>query len=76
MIHYVQNCIDEDIRLLCISKAKDRSQAEEENESNVLDEIKQEHTMKHLVGKLIGSRKLTYIENNFFLVNMGKSLNI
>ena len=70
VMHYVQNCIDEDIRLLCISKAKDRSQAEEENENNVLDEIKQEHTMKHLVGKLIGNRKLTSIANNFFLVNM------
>ena len=70
MIYYVQNCIDEDIRLLCISKAKDRSQSEEENENNVLDEIKQEHAMKHLVGKPIENRKLASTANNFFLVNM------
>ena len=47
-MHYDQNCIDEDIRLLCSSKGKDRPQAEEEDENHVLDEIKQECTVKDL----------------------------
>ena len=69
-MHYDQNCIDEDIRLLCSSKAKDRPQAEEEEGNHVLDEIKQEYTVKDLVGKPIGNRKLASIANNLFLVNM------
>ena len=36
-MHYDQNCIDEDIRLLCSSKAKDRSQADEKEGNHVLD---------------------------------------
>ena len=68
-MHYDQNCIDEDIRLLCSSKAKDRPQAEEEEGNHVLDEIKQEYTVKDLVGKPIGNRKLASIANNLFLVN-------
>ena len=71
-MHYDQNCIDEDIRLLCSSKAKDRPQAEEEEGNHVLDEIKQEYTVKDLVGKPIGNRKLASIANNLFLVNMEK----
>ena len=67
---YDQNCIDEDIRLLCSSKAKDRPQAEEEEENHVLDKIKQEYTVKDLVGKPIGNRKLASIANNLFLVNI------
>ena len=69
-MNFDQNCIDENIRLLCSSKAKDRPQAEEEEENHVLDEIKQEYTVKHLVGKPIGNRKLASIANNLFLVNM------
>ena len=69
-MHYDQNCTDEDIRLLCSSKAKDRPQAEEEEGNHVLDEIKQEYTVKDLVGKPIGNRKLASIANNLFLVNM------
>ena len=52
------------------SKTKDRPQAEEEDENHVLDEIKQEYTVKDLVGKPIGNRKLAFIANNLFLVNM------
>ena len=69
-MHYDQNCIDEDIRLLCSSKAKDRPQAEEEEENHVLDKIKQEYTVKDLVGKPNGNRKLVSIANNLFLVNI------
>ena len=69
-MNYDQNCIDKGIRLLCSSKAKDRPQAEEEDENHVLDEIKQEYTVKDLVGKPIGNRKLASIANNLFLVNM------
>ena len=69
-MHYDQNCIDEDIRLLCSSKAKDRPQAEEKEETHVLHEIKQEYTVKNLVGKPIGNRKMASIANNLFLVNM------
>ena len=69
-MHYDQNCIDEDIRLLCSSKAKDRPQAEEEEGNHVLDEIKQEYTVKDTVGKPIGNRKLASIANILFLVNM------
>ena len=69
-MHYDQNCIDEDIRLLCSSKAKDRPQAEEEEGNHVLDEIKQEYDVKDLVGKPIGNRKLASIANNLFLVKM------
>ena len=36
-MHYDQNCIDEDIRLLCSSKAKDRSQANEKEGNHVFD---------------------------------------
>ena len=74
-MHYDQNCIDEDIRLLSSSKAKDRPQAEEEDKNHVLDEIKQEYTVKYLVGKPIGNRKLASIANNLFLVNMEEDLN-
>ena len=69
-MNYDQNCIDEDIRLLCSSKAKDRPQTEEKDENHVLDEIKQEYTAKYLVRKRIGNRKLASIANNLFLVNM------
>ena len=70
-MHYDQKCIDEDFRLLlCSSKAKDMPQAEEEEGNHVLDEIKQEYTVKDLVGKPIGNRKLASIANNLFLVNM------
>ena len=69
-MHYDQNCIDEDIRLLCSSKAKDRFQADKKEGNHVLDEIKQEYTVKDLVGKPIGNRKLASIANNLFLVNM------
>ena len=37
-MHYDQNCIDEDIRLLSSSKAKDRPQAEEEDKNHVLEQ--------------------------------------
>ena len=69
-MHYDQDCIDENIRLLCCSKVKDRPQAEEEEGNHVLDEIKQEYTVKDLVWKPIGNRKLAYIANNLFLANM------
>ena len=69
-MHYDQNYVDEDIRLLCSSKAKDRPHAEEEEGNHVLDEIKQEYTVKDLVGKPIGNRKLASIANNLFLFNM------
>ena len=42
-MHYDQDCIDEDIRLLCYSKVKDWPQTEEEEGNHVLDEIKQEY---------------------------------
>ena len=45
VVHYDQNCSDQDIRLLCSSKAKDRPQAEEEDENLVLDETKQLYTV-------------------------------
>ena len=51
------------------SKAKDRPQTEEEDKNHVPDEIKQEYTVKYLVGKPIGNRKLASIANNLFLVN-------
>ena len=41
----IQNCSDEDVKLLCSSKAKDRSQAKEEDENPVLEEIKQVYTV-------------------------------
>ena len=69
-MHYDQDCIDENIRLLCCSKVKDRPQAEEEEGNHVLDEIKQEYTVKDLVWKPIGNRKLASIANNLFLANM------
>ena len=69
-MHYDQNCIDEDIRLLCSSKAKDRPQAEEKGENHVLHEIKQEYTVKNQVGKPTGNRKMASIANIIFLVNM------
>ena len=69
-MHFYQDCIDEDISLLCSSKAKDRTQAEEEEGNHVLDGIKQEYTVKNLVGKRIGNRKLASIASNVFLVNM------
>ena len=72
VMHYYQNCINEDIRLLCSNKVKDRLQAEEEDENPVLDEIKQEHTVKGLVGKPFGNKKLASLANNLFLVNMEK----
>ena len=52
------------------SKAKHRPQTEEEDENHILDEIKQEYTVKDLVGKPFGNRKLASIANNLFLVNM------
>ena len=55
---------------MCSSKAKDKPKAEEEEGNHVLDEIKQEYTVKDLVGKPIGNRKLASIANNLFLVNM------
>ena len=67
---YDQNCIDEDIRLLCSSKAMDRPKVEEEEGNHVVDEIKQEYTVKDLVGKPIVNRKLASIANNLFLLNM------
>ena len=70
---YNPNCIDENIRLLCSSKTKDRPQAEKADENPILDEIKQEFTMKKLVGKPILKRKLVSIANNLILV---KRLNI
>ena len=39
VVHYDQNCSDEDVKLLCSSKAKDRPQAKEEDENPVLDDI-------------------------------------
>ena len=39
VMHYYQNCSDEDVKLLCSSKAKDRPQAKEEDENPVLDDI-------------------------------------
>ena len=69
-MHYDQNCIDKDIRLSCSSKAKDRPQAAGEERNHVLDEIKQQYTVKDLAGKPIGNRKLASIANNHFLVNM------
>ena len=73
-MHDDQNCIDEDIRLLCSSKAnnKPRPQAEKEDENPVFDEIKQDYTVKYLIGKPVGNRKLASIANNLFLVNMEK----
>ena len=44
--------------------------AEEEEENPVLDEIKQEYTVKDLLEKPIGNRILASIANNLFLVNM------
>ena len=64
-INYGQNCIDEDS-----SKAKNRLQTEEEDENHVLDETKQEYTVKDLVGKPTGNRKLASIADNLFLVNV------
>ena len=55
---------------MCSSKAKDKPKAEEEEGNHVLDEIKQEYTVKDLVGKPIVNRKLASIANNLFLVNM------
>ena len=69
-MHYNQNCIDEDIRLLYSSKAKDRPQAEEEEGNHVLDKIKQEYTVKDLVGKPTANRELASVANNLFLVSM------
>ena len=63
-MNYDQNCIDEDIKLLCNSKVKDRLQTEKEDENHVLDEIKQHYTVKDLVGKPIGNRKLVSIANS------------
>ena len=60
-MHFYQDCIDEDISLLCSSKAKDRTQAEKEERNHVLDGINQEYTVKNLVGKPNGNRKLTAI---------------
>ena len=71
-MHYYQNCVNEDIRLFCSNKVKDRLQAEEEDENPVLDEIKQEYTVKGLVGKPFGNKKLASLANIFFLVNMEK----
>ena len=68
VMHDDQNRINEEIRLLCSSKTKDRPQAVEEDEN--LHEIKQEYTVKDLAGKSIGNRKLACIANNLFLVNM------
>ena len=55
---------------MCSSKANDSPQAEEEDKNHVLDEIKQEYTVKDIVGKPTGNRKLASITNNLFLVNM------
>ena len=57
---------------MCSSKAKDRPQTEEKDENHVIDEIKQECTVKDLVGKPNGNRKLAAIANNHFLDNMEK----
>ena len=71
-MHFYQDCIDEDISLLCSSKAKDRTQAEKEEGNHVFDGINQEYTVKNLVGKPIGNRKLASIASNIFLVNMAE----
>ena len=62
-MHYYQNCINENIRLLCSNKVKDRLQAEEEDENRVLDEIKQGYTVKGLVGKPFGNEKLASLSS-------------
>ena len=71
-MHCYQNCINENVRLLCSNKVKDRLQAEEEDENLVLDEIKQGYTVKGLVGKPFGNEKLASLANNLFLVNIEK----
>ena len=71
-MHFYQDCIDEDISLLCSSKANDRTQAEKEEGNHVLDGINQEYTVKNLVGKPIGNRRLASIASNIFLVNMAE----